>query len=136
MNRAEVQVLIDSHGADAARWPVDLRAAAEAVIAADPELQAQRADAVALDVLLDGWARRLPVAADAAAIAARIVRPVLRWPRVAGFGGLAAAAVAALVLVSLPSLAPPSTTVAATPADDAAAFAAIFTLTPDEENLI
>lgn len=135
MNRDEVQILIDSHGADAVRWPLDLRAGAEAAIATDPELQAQHADAAALDGLLDSWARRLPAAADTAAIAASIMRPA-RWPRAAGFGGLAAAAVAALILVSPPSLAPPPTIAITTPADDAAAFATIFTPTPDEENLI
>ncbi|TRW16702.1 hypothetical protein [Glacieibacterium frigidum] len=131
--------LIDIYGADPARWPTEDRAATLAAIAADPALQAKLAEARALDAMLGDWAARVPARADADAVAARILRPAPRWPRIAGTGGLIAAAVAAVVLVTPPTLAPaPVTTVAATAdieAADDADFATLFTPTPDEESL-
>lgn len=131
--------LIAIYGADTARWPAEDRDAALAAVAADPALQALLADAAALDAMLGAWAIRTPAPGDADGVAARIVRPAPRWPRVAGFGGLIAAAVAAVVLVAPPTLAPAPVATTLTSADtdaaDAADFATLFTPTPDEESL-
>lgn len=136
--------LIESYGADTARWPADERDAALAAIAADPALQAALGRAAALDEMLAEWAARPVLAADADAVAARILRPrpVARWPRFAGAGGLIAAAVAAVIYVAPMSTAPVATPVIAAAADtgvsaqDASDFASVFTPTPEEESLI
>lgn len=129
--------LIEIYGADPARWPIEHRAAALAVIAADPALQVELAEAAKLDALLGAWATRVPVRADAGAVAARILRP--RWPRVAGVGGLIAAAVVAVVMVTPPATTPAPVATVATAAEieaaDDADFAKLFTPTPDEESL-
>lgn len=45
---------LDSHGADPARWPAELRAGAERALAASPALRAALRDAEAFDGLLAG----------------------------------------------------------------------------------
>lgn len=134
--------LIQTYGADTARWPAEDRDAALATVAADPVLQSMLQEARALDLLLGEWASRTPVRSDADAVAARILRPAARWPRVAGVGGLVAAAVAAAVFMATPKPVATPATVQVTAADaaraqarDTADFATLFTPTPEEETL-
>lgn len=136
--------LIQTYGADTTRWPAADRDATLAAIAADPALQAMLAEARALDLMLGEWARRTPASAGAHgdAVAARILRPVPRWPRFAGIGGLVAAAVVAAVFTATPRPATAPAPVQVTAADtaraqarDAADFATLFTPTPEEETL-
>lgn len=51
--RERVRALLDAYGADRGRWPAAERATAERVLAGDPVLAAELADARALDGLLD-----------------------------------------------------------------------------------
>lgn len=53
MTRERVRTLLDAYGADTGRWPAADRQAAERVLAGDPVLAAELADALALDRLLD-----------------------------------------------------------------------------------
>ena len=131
--------LIDCYGADTARWPAGDRDAALQAIAADPALRVRLAEAASLDAVLGDWATRSIAAPDSAALAARILVPAPRWPRIAGVGGLIAASVAAVMFVAPMTrvvVAPTATTAAATDATDAAEFASLFTPTPDEETAI
>ena len=141
--------IIASHGADAARWPDDERAALLA-LAGTPAVAAALAEAAALDTLLVGWARADVAGApfDSAGLvpapALPAARPLRRW---LAAGAMAAAVAAAVVLApmrSTPSL--PATQVAvvspvpsATVEGDAgsdAEFAYVFTPTVDEDTLI
>lgn len=147
ITRAEVEALLASHGADEARWPGELRAAALAMIAADPGLRAQRDAAAHLDTMLGDWARE--TAGDLAA-ADRIVdtatarlagqvgreRPVARW--LLGAGAVAAAAAGVLLL--RPAAAPqapeamaPAAQVAEAVSEQPSSFDLLFTPTAEEE---
>ncbi len=53
MNESRVKALIDAYGAEAARWPADERASAEALCASSPFLQSYRNNAARLDGALD-----------------------------------------------------------------------------------
>lgn len=142
---------IAAYGADSRRWPAAVRADVAALALRDPDVAAALAAARDLDALLDGWARDIvPMAAiDAAALipAATVTGPAdtrRRW-----FGGAAlAAAVAAGIAVFAPMQ--PATTVVASnnspvpsatgegeaSGSDAEAFAAVFTPTADEDQII
>jgi hypothetical protein len=111
MKLARFQHLLDVHGADLARWPQPLRAAAERLLATDRTAASALAQARALAALI---ARETPAApADATgvlrALAARPLPPQRRrflwrlwpselltldfvpaWPRVAALAGVAA----------------------------------------------
>ncbi len=113
-----------------------------AAIADDAAVAADHAAAQALDALLDEWAGRGVRTGDPAAAAARVLRPPRTWLRVAG-GGSIAAAVALVALLGNPlaphRAAPPPRIASATASPpaahsgDDAAFATLFTPTPDEE---
>ena len=117
--------IVAAYGANAARWPDDERAGVLALAAADPELAAARANAAQLDTLLDDWAL-----APAVKLAAPV--PVRHWRRLGVGTALAASLAGALLL--LPG-APVPIVEAPVVADDAQAFALLFTQTPDEEDL-
>lgn len=53
MTRDRVRTLLSAYGADARRWPVAERSAAERLLADDPVLTAEFAEAQAFDNLLD-----------------------------------------------------------------------------------
>lgn len=83
----QLQALLDSYGANRARWPTGLRTAAEALIDRDPEARAALAEAQRLDDLLSGASDPLAspelkarVLADASA------RRRFRLPRSISFG--------------------------------------------------
>lgn len=144
--------IIAAYGASAARWPEAERAATLAALEADLALQAERAAAGRLDMMIAGWAAA-PVApgdaADAArrAMAAAGARPRERRtaPRWFGAGALAAAIAAAVLLtpstieISEPPPQPAArpaaaaTAVAHDPAAEAQVLAMLFTPTPEEE---
>jgi hypothetical protein len=88
MTRDELQALLDSRGADPARWPPAQRAAAERLIAADADARADVAAAEELDSML---ARFTQATAEDEHVAARVLgrlngplpqqrRPFWRWP--------------------------------------------------------
>lgn len=144
--------IIAAYGAEASRWPDAERTALVAAIAASPVLQAALADARATDftiaTMLGGWGQVMPTAADSARLAAAARRVVPRWNR--WLGGAVAAAVAATLIAIAPiprlwggateqqGTTPPTITASAdeTGISDAQAYAMLFTLTPQEENLI
>jgi hypothetical protein len=143
---ARVADIIDACGGDASRWPEAERDAALALVALNPALQAAQRDASGLDTLLAGWATApvTPVR-DAAAAAALARRPRTTWLRwVAGTGmaaTIAATLVATLALqpATTPSPVTPQPQIAAAApikVSDEAAFAMLFTPTPEEEDLI
>jgi hypothetical protein len=90
MTRDELQTLLDSHGADPARWPAALRVAALGLIASDPRARDDHEAARALDAALTRFAR--PTAQDetsAARVLTRLAgalprqdRAFWRWPAV------------------------------------------------------
>ena len=129
--------IIAAYGADPARWPDAERATALHVIAASPVLTAALAEAHGLDADLVRWAQApLAVAPHAAADAARIAqrrpRPVVRW---AMGTGLAASLAAGLVLLT-PAHRPAAAPHRAAVVSDGTAFAQVFTPTPDEEDVL
>jgi hypothetical protein len=89
MNNEQLQIFLDSHGADPARWPAAQRAALTELIAHNAEARALVESARRLDVLLAHTTSR---AADDAASAARVMarlsslpaqkRPFWHWPSV------------------------------------------------------
>jgi len=148
--------ILAAYGADAARWPEAERAALLARIAANPDLQAARDVALATDTLLTAtladWAKLDPAQvtpAKSAALAAAAHAAAPHWGR--WLGGALAAALAASLIAIAPLPMPwggateqqgttQTVTASAEPvpahADDDAAFAVLFTLTPQEEALI
>lgn len=150
MNVERAAEIIAAYGGDPARWPAQERAAALQLVEADAELNQARRDALSLDNdILDwsqDWTLTQSASDDAAAAATRVLqaRPVARperpaW-RLAVGTGMAAAIAAAIVLTS-PFTAPVHTRSAQSaayrgPASDAAAFAMVFTPTPDEDGSI
>lgn len=60
MTLARLRQILDAYGADSRRWPESERAAALTLIADSPEAGASRAQAAALDALLDGSAAPAP----------------------------------------------------------------------------
>lgn len=140
---ARAREILDSYGADAARWPADEREAVMATVRGNAGLRAHQAEAARLDAMLGEWAQRdLGVGSDAGAAAARVLRPARPWRRWAAGGGGIAAALVAVMLVVAPTPAPvtkPATVVAATaavPLTQASAFSTLFTTTPDEEDVL
>lgn len=89
MNNEQLQTLLDSHGADPARWPQPQRAAAEHLIAGDATARALLTQAQRLDALLT---RSHAAIADDSAAAGRVLarltslprqdRPFWHWPLV------------------------------------------------------
>ena len=53
MDLARLQQLLDAYGAEPRRWPVEERAAAEALIAGSPAAAAMREQAAALDMVMN-----------------------------------------------------------------------------------
>ena len=148
MNTQDALAIIAAHGADARRWPADDRAALLALASGDAEVAAAIAEARQLDALLGGWAT---AAAPGAVDLAAITRLPQERPARRGWfaGGALAAAVAAgfAVFAALPDSTPlqivsNDTTVMSATADgdglgsDAEVFAAVFTPTVDEDELI
>ncbi len=131
--------IIAAYGGNPARWPDAERATALAVIAADPGLATALAEARTLDGDLADWARRPVRVGDTHAVAAVAMRrpAFARW---ATGGSIAASVAAAILLLTparmTPSVAPQSVAVAAVSVSDEAAFAHVFTPTPDEENIL
>lgn len=113
MNRARFETLAQAYGGEVARWPVNDREPAAALMAANPGWAAGvLADALALDAVLDAdppprVSGALVEAIVAAAPAARRLRWV-GWLLPAGMGAGLAAACAAGVLAGL-QLAPTPT---------------------------
>jgi len=146
MNVERAAEIIAAYGGDAARWPATERDAALQLVEADAGLAQARREASALDVELSGWSQRLSTERDdgdqSGAAAARVLaaRPQLRptarpaWQWAIGTG-MAAAIVAGVFLASS-SVDRPHTLVAHSAASDAAAFAMVFTPTPDEDGAI
>lgn len=140
---ARAREILDCYGADTARWPVDEREAVVAQVRGSAGLRAVQAEAAQLDAMLGEWARRdLGAGVDAGAAAARVLQPPRTWRRwAAGGGGLAVAALAAVMLIGEPGSVPVAqvATVPATvavPLTDAGAFSTLFTTTPDEEDVL
>lgn len=69
MDARRLEALLDAYGADPARWPATERAAAQALLEADPALQVRLEAARRLDRALD---RLPPAPAPAGELAARI----------------------------------------------------------------
>jgi hypothetical protein len=141
--------IIDSHGADPARWPEADRPALLALAATDARVGAALAEARALDAMLGDWAGEVaPATFDLAAIT-RLPQEQLARPRRWLAGGALAAAAAAALIVLAPMAGNVSTPAAVPSAmasnqgvggevigSDAEAFAEVFTPTADEEDLI
>lgn len=130
--------IIAAYGADSARWPDAERAMVLELVAADPILTAALGAARELDADIVGWARRPERGGDpiaAAAIAMRRPRNIMRW---AASGSIAASLAVAIVLLTPARMPPPSipTAVALVAVSDEAAFAQVFTPTPDEERVL
>jgi hypothetical protein len=85
MTMAELERLLEVYGADRARWPAEVRAAAAQVVAASAEARRLLAEAEALDRVLE----RAPVPGLAAevALAERIVAAAQRSPRIVALPG-------------------------------------------------
>lgn len=89
MNNEQLQIFLDSHGADPARWPAAQRATVEDLVAHNTEARALLDDARRLDAWL---ARTTSRAANDEASAARVLtrlsslpaqrKPFWRWPSV------------------------------------------------------
>lgn len=89
MTNEQLQTLLDSHGADAARWPQAQRAAAEHLIAQDAQARAQFNEAQRLDALLAAaYGADAEDTAAATRVLARLTalprqkRPFWHWPLV------------------------------------------------------
>jgi len=157
VSRERALAIIAAYGAASYSWPADERAAVQELAIADPAVAAALAEARSLDALLAGWAGAAAPGTPidiATLMPAQAARP-LRHHRVWWAGAAAAAAVIALVLQLPPDsstsvTAPAAVAVASiahsTPAltaagqsqagADAEAFAAVFTPTADEDQLI
>ena len=139
---ARAREILDSYGADAARWPTEEREAVMAAVHRSAGLRAHQAEAAELDAMLGEWARRdLGAGSDAGAAAAWVLRPARPWRRWAAGGGGIAAALVAVMLVGAPTpepVAKPATTTTTTvvPLTQAGAFSTLFTTTPDEEDVL
>lgn len=108
MNLDRFRQIVDTYGADPARWPATERADAAAFLAANAAARRALRGAQRLDAALAAWTVE-PAAPDAQVLTARVTaRPQLRalrggalphgglsWPDVAG---LAAAAVAGFIV--------------------------------------
>jgi len=82
MTNDELQSLLDSHGADPARWPAALRVAALSLIASDAEARAVHEAAQQLDAALAAYARPAPADETAAArVLSRLAAPLPRQGR-------------------------------------------------------
>jgi hypothetical protein len=82
MTRVELQTLLDSHGADPARWPAALRVAALNLIAEDAKARAAHEAAMQFDTVLTGYAALKPADETAAArVLTRIAAPLPRQDR-------------------------------------------------------
>jgi len=79
MTRDELQTLLDSHGADPAKWPAALRVAALGLIASDAQAKADHEAAQALDAALTRFAQ--PAAQDEASAARVLTRLAAPLPR-------------------------------------------------------
>jgi hypothetical protein len=149
--------IIAACGGDSRRWPVDEREAVTLLAIADPAVAAAAAEARQMDALLGAWAADVaPMAPlDAAAlIPAPAMLAAPARPRQARWwlGGAVAAALTGLFVQTPWNAGPPPVEVAATdipnvsPAPSAAGesevladdevFAAVFTPTADEDQLI
>jgi hypothetical protein len=111
MNNEQFQSFLDRHGADPARWPLDQRAAAEWLIASEPQARQAFDAARRLDTALKHHAQARPAdEASAARVLTRLGGPLPRqkvpfwrlpavlldwqfapaWPRMAALGACAA----------------------------------------------
>lgn len=155
MDRTRVLEIIAAYGADATRWPVAEREAAQSLVAQDAALRAELEAAAALDADLMAWAMAPVAAGDVAATAAadaalaRASRERRWWPAVAVGGSIAASLLAAVLILPTPSSSPspaattqvaqaaPTTPVQTAQVEqDVQVWASVFTLTPEEESLI
>ena len=142
MNVERAAEIIAAYGGDPARWPADERAAVLQLVDNDTALARARSSALVFDTELTSWARSEIDHADAGAAAARVLaahqpvrqaaRPVWRWTIGTGI----AAALAVGITLTNPFAAPGHRPGAHSAASDAAAFAMVFTPTPDEEGAI
>ena len=135
MNTDRTHEIIGAYGGNPDRWPESERAVTLAQVAADPALRATLAEARGLDAVLDGWARR-DFGGDAAAVAERVLRLPRHGWRLAAGGGLATALALLFGLTGALTTATAPVPTAATTISDEAAFASLFTPTPDEERAI
>ena len=71
--------LLETHGAERSRWPVEEIAAAEAQLARSDDARRELEQARALDALLDGALRTRAI--DAAALRARVLEAIARRDR-------------------------------------------------------
>lgn len=134
-DHARAAEIIAAYGADPARWPDAELPMVLAAIAASPDLRAALSAARMLDAELVAWAQA-PVAdgdaGRAAALALRRSRSFGRW----AWGTSIAASFAAAAALLVPAHSTHSARPPATATDDAAAFAQVFTPTPDEEQVL
>lgn len=79
MDEARIRELLASYGADEARWPAGERAPALDLLAARPDLMAERQQATALDLLLQQAERPAASGALLARLMAAAPRPRRRW---------------------------------------------------------
>jgi anti-sigma factor RsiW len=131
MDRERFEQLVEAYGADPARWPADLRAAAEAAAASPEAGEALRA-ARALDQALDSFDSEPPSLALRQRILARAPRPrsapAWRLGRafwLSGAGLAAACAVGVVVGVSLGGAMATSASQADRDTEAAAAFGTV-----------
>lgn len=137
--------IIAAYGADPARWPEAERKDCLALVDRLPSLAYDRRIAAALDVGLIAWAREpavihdgdaeRPVARAVAALPAPLRVKPLAWMG----GALAASILAGLAFVTLRSTTPAqmAAPIEITQAQaDSAQFRALFTPTPDEEDVL
>jgi hypothetical protein len=150
--------IIAACGADSRRWPADEREAALLCAIADPAVAAALAEARQFDALLADWAGdvvpRTPIEA-ATLIPAPVARPILSRRQRWWVGGALAGAIAGVVMMPALQMAAlsapppaiavnthsnvspvPSATGESQDLADAEAFAAVFTPTADEDELI
>lgn len=133
-----VRALLDAYGADPGRWPEAERAAARRLVAADPALAAEFAEAAAVDTLLDALPDPAPSPALRVALKdipdrARLGwadRLAALWPFEAPWRPAAGLAAAAVVGIAVGFATPETSTADATmtvayydPVADAAAVA-------------
>lgn len=137
--------IIASHGADAARWPADERAAVLA-LSGTPDVAAALVDARRIDALLGDWLADMPATMpDLDAIVRRPQLPMASrrwWPGAVAAGVVAVLATASAWLIDPGQRAASAPDIAAVSAPSAAAtegeeaFAYVFTPTASEEDLI
>ncbi len=154
MDAERAREILAAYGAEPTRWPPHERGKCLALIARDPTLVREREAAARLDRAIVAWARA-PVTPGSAETHAAVTRALAalpqaapavqrprwraRWPLV---GGALAASAAALLMLrghdpgSMSQHRPAALASASATTTDSDAFRAVFTPTPDEEDVL